>query len=138
MIDFNELINALKGDGVTRNLDELARIVIPSNFRNGVFFGGTEVYLFKVDKYVVISKRNYNGEGIKKVFDELGRIQINAEVRRDLEWKAKDSISVWKIDDYIILKKVESKCVFCGNNADLTNYKEKYICKECKKNISKA
>ena len=121
MIDFNELINALKGDGVTRNLDELARIVIPSNFRNGVFFGGTEVYLFKVDKYVVISK-----------------IQINAEVRRDLEWKAKDSISVWKIDDYIILKKVESKCVFCGNNADLTNYKEKYICKECKKNISKA
>lgn len=94
MKNFNELVNELKGDGVTRKIDELSRIVIPVNFREGKFFGGMEVYLFKFNEYVIISMTNFNGEGIKKTFDELGRIQVKSEVRKDLEWKAKDNIAV--------------------------------------------
>ena len=29
------------------------------------------------------------------------------------------------------VKKYESNCIFCGNTKDLTEYKEKLICKKC-------
>lgn len=41
MEDFNEIIDNLKGDGITRRIDELGRIVIPVNFRLKDFEPGT-------------------------------------------------------------------------------------------------
>lgn len=137
MEDFNEIIDNLKGDGITRRIDELGRIVVPVNFRLKDFEPGTEVYLYKKNNCIIISLKNLNEElGIRKTFDELGRIQINIDTRRELEWKEKDFISVWKIENYIVLKKLEEKCTFCESTKNLIEYKNKLICNKCKNEIS--
>lgn len=136
MNQFSKILKKVNGDGIIRRVDELGRIVIPINLRNNKFEPGTEVFLYKFDNYIIVKSNCIDNEtGIKRAFDDLGRIQINIEYRNDLNWKEKDCIAVWGIDDCIILKKEEEKCVFCDNNDNTTKFKDKLICDKCKNEI---
>lgn len=76
--------------------------------------------------------------GIVRKIDELGRIVLPMELRRTLEISHNDPIEIYTDEDKIILKKFQKSCVFCENTENITDFKGKMICKECRKIISAA
>lgn len=105
-------------NGMIRRLDELGRIVLPKDYRQGkVVDGETKVAIYHVKDYVIVEILEDSADTNRKV-DELGRVVINIEIRNELEWKEKDSIETWNFGKYFILKKVAMECVFCGKKKD--------------------
>ncbi|MEX2355521.1 MAG: AbrB/MazE/SpoVT family DNA-binding domain-containing protein [Thermaerobacterales bacterium] len=69
--------------------------------------------------------------GIVRKVDELGRVVIPIELRRTLDIHEKDSLEIYVDGDKIIFRKYEPACVFCGNAADVENFKGKNVCRSC-------
>lgn len=69
--------------------------------------------------------------GIVRKVDELGRIVIPIELRRNLDIDEKDSLEIYVEDDHIILKKYSPSCVFCSNAGDVSDFKGRKVCKNC-------
>jgi len=74
--------------------------------------------------------------GIVRKVDELGRIVLPIELRRNLHIEEKDALEIYIEDDRIILRKYEPACIFCGSADDVVNYNGKLICKKCAAEIS--
>ena len=126
----------LKNNGIIRKIDELGRVVIPIDYRTGVFTEESIMYIYKAKNYVILSKNNDKGLGIKIKFDELGRANIDIQIRKDLNWKEGDYIFIWIIgDNEIGLKKVEHKCIFCDRKDNLDIFNDKFICNKCMRRI---
>ena len=75
--------------------------------------------------------------GIVRKVDELGRIVIPIELRRTLDINIKDALEIFVDGSYVVLKKYEPACVFCGNAKDVSNFKGKNICPDCLTEIKK-
>lgn len=73
--------------------------------------------------------------GIVRKVDELGRIVLPIELRRTLDIEIKDPIEIYVDGDYILLKKYEPACVFCGNAKNVSNVKGKNVCADCLKEM---
>mgnify|MGYP002520364286 FL=1 len=69
--------------------------------------------------------------GIVRKVDELGRVVIPIELRRTLGIEIKDPIEIYVDGDYIVLKKYEPACIFCGNAKDVTRIHDKNVCANC-------
>ncbi len=138
LIKLQEFIKNLTNDGIIRRVDELGRVVIPVEYRKENFKQGEEVYVFRIEDYIILSKSNPNNTALIKKIDEVGRVVIKKEYRTDLDWNEKDAISVWSFEDFIVMKKYEEKCVFCKTTLKLTEFKEKLICDDCKEELIKA
>ena len=69
--------------------------------------------------------------GIVRPVDPLGRVVIPVELRRTLGIKTDDSLEVFVDGDYIMLKKYEPACIFCGNAKDVVSVHGKNVCKGC-------
>lgn len=69
--------------------------------------------------------------GIVRKVDELGRIVIPIELRRNLDIEEKDSLEIYVEDDHIILKKYSPACSFCSNAENITVFKGRNICRNC-------
>lgn len=133
--ELQKFITNLPFEGIARKLDELGRVVIPIDFRNGKYEEGTVVYLQVWKEYLIITNDDKYGVGIAKKFDELGRIQITKEIRERLNWEFKDSLMIWSFEGGLIIKKLEEKCIFCKKLEQLEEFKNKYICCNCKKEL---
>ena len=75
--------------------------------------------------------------GIVRKVDELGRIVLPSELRKSIGIDVKDSLEIYTSGDSVILKKYLPSCVFCGEANDITTFKNKNICKNCLRQISK-
>ena len=75
--------------------------------------------------------------GIIRNIDELGRIVVPKEMRKNLGIQEGDPLEIYSEGDSIILKKKQRSCIFCGSDEELSEFKEKYICKECLSDVSK-
>ena len=73
--------------------------------------------------------------GIVRKVDELGRIVLPIELRRTLDIEIKDPIEIFVDDEYILLKKYEPACIFCGNAKNVRRIKEKNVCEDCLKEL---
>lgn len=69
--------------------------------------------------------------GIVRKVDELGRIVLPIELRRTLDIEIKDPIEIYVDGDFIILKKYEPACVFCGNAKNVIRIHDKNVCENC-------
>lgn len=69
--------------------------------------------------------------GIVRPVDPLGRVVIPVELRRTLNIKTDDSLEVFVDGDYIMLKKYEPACIFCGNAEEVTQVNGKNVCASC-------
>lgn len=69
--------------------------------------------------------------GIVRPVDPLGRIVIPIELRRNLGIKTDDSLEIFVEGQYIMLKKYEPSCVFCGEANDVVTIHGKTICPAC-------
>lgn len=67
--------------------------------------------------------------GIVRKVDELGRVVLPIELRRNLNIQEKDSLEIFVDDEKIILKKYEPADIFNGSMDDLIDYKGKKISK---------
>ncbi len=69
--------------------------------------------------------------GIVRKVDELGRIVIPIELRKTLGIDIKDPIEIYVDEDFIMLKKYNPACIFCGSMSELKNFNGKNVCKKC-------
>ncbi len=69
--------------------------------------------------------------GIVRKVDELGRIVIPIELRRNLDIEEKDSLEIYVEDDHIILKKYSPACSFCSGATGITVFKGRNVCRNC-------
>lgn len=69
--------------------------------------------------------------GIVRKVDELGRIVIPIELRRNLNINIHDPIEIYVDDDYIMLKKYEPACIFCGDAKEIHQIRGKNVCTSC-------
>ncbi len=69
--------------------------------------------------------------GIVRKLDDLGRIVLPIELRRNLDLEVKDPVEIFVEGDCVILKKYEPTCIFCGKSKDVTEFKGKCVCNSC-------
>jgi transcriptional pleiotropic regulator of transition state genes len=75
--------------------------------------------------------------GIVRKVDELGRVVIPIELRRNLDIEVKDALEIFVDGEHIILKKYAPACIFCGQAKDVTTFKGKNICPSCMEDLRK-
>ncbi len=73
--------------------------------------------------------------GIVRKVDELGRIVLPIEIRRTFDIEIKDAVEIFVDDEYIVLKKYEPACIFCGNAKNVRQINNKNVCEDCIKRI---
>lgn len=69
--------------------------------------------------------------GIVRKVDELGRIVLPSELRNSLGIEKKNPLEIYVESEYIILKKYQPDCIFCGDVRDVILYKGRNICPAC-------
>ncbi len=74
--------------------------------------------------------------GIARKIDDLGRIVIPAETRRMFNIREGDQLSIAIENGNIVLRKVESTCVFCGAEEHVVAFKGKGLCLTCRNQLS--
>ena len=75
--------------------------------------------------------------GIVRKVDELGRIVLPIELRRNLDIGEKDSLEIYVDGGSIVLRKYEPSCVFCGDAKNVTTFRGKNICAACLRDLKK-
>lgn len=75
--------------------------------------------------------------GIVRKVDELGRVVIPIELRRNLDIEVKDALEIFVDGEHIILKKYAPACLFCGQAKDVQSFKGKNICPACLDELKK-
>lgn len=68
--------------------------------------------------------------------DKLGRIVIPKKIRQMFNLTDGSCLELLVDDDKIVLQEYIPQCIFCGTTDNLTEYKEKCICKDCIDNLS--
>ncbi len=75
--------------------------------------------------------------GILRPVDALGRVVIPVELRRNLGIDTEDLLEVFVDGQYIMLKKYEPSCIFCGNTEEIYTVHGKNICGNCVREMKK-
>jgi transcriptional pleiotropic regulator of transition state genes len=69
--------------------------------------------------------------GIVRRVDELGRVVLPIELRRNLGIGDRDSLEIYVDGERIVLTKYAPACLFCGSLDHVIEYKGKNICQQC-------
>lgn len=133
----------MKYIGVTCNVDELGRVVIPKEIRRHFKMddGVSSFEFFMEDDQIVL--RRYPEEdptgslGIARRIDRQGRVVIPSGIRDTLDIvSSESSLDVYVRDDNIILRKHDERCIFCSNLGEV-KFKGRMLCRACAEEISK-
>ena len=73
--------------------------------------------------------------GIVRRVDELGRIVLPKELRDTFDIHKQDPVEIFVDGEYIVLKKYEPACIFCGNAGNVVSIKGKNVCQDCIKEL---
>jgi transcriptional pleiotropic regulator of transition state genes len=76
--------------------------------------------------------------GIVRRIDELGRIVLPIEIRKNLALASRDAVEIFVNEDTIVLKKYEPACIFCGSLDNASLFKGRIICDKCLADLKKA
>ncbi len=68
--------------------------------------------------------------GIVRKVDELGRVVLPIELRRNMGIEIKDSLEIFVEDNMIVLKKYEPADIFTGSMDDLIDYRGKKVSRQ--------
>ena len=130
----------IKKTGIIRTIDELGRVVIPIELRNGLGWNEKEsLEIYIESNKICIRQPKFEGRidsvGIIRKLDELGRIVIPKEIRNKFDIAFKDAVEILVDNDVIMIMKKELTCVFCNNNNQLKEFNEKLVCSRCLKKL---
>ena len=73
--------------------------------------------------------------GIVRRIDSAGRFVLPIELRRTLDIGDEDALENFFEDNTIELKKYQPACIFCGNARDVSGYKGKNVCANCRREL---
>ncbi len=68
--------------------------------------------------------------------DNLGRVVIPIDIRRDLEIVEKDRLEVYSENGNIIFRKPVTTCSICNSSKNLKEYQGKLFCENCIRSIT--
>ncbi len=132
----------MKSTGIVRRVDQLGRIVLPKELRKTFnvveMVDSLEIYV--EGSAIILKKYDFssNNAGVIRRIDQLGRIVLPIELRRNLGIvEEKDALEIYIDNDAIVLKKYEPACVFCGNAKNVITFKAKNICSACVQELKK-
>lgn len=69
--------------------------------------------------------------GVVRKVDELGRIVIPIELRRNLEIKEGTPLEIFTDEEGVVLRKYQISCIFCNSSKELKDFNGKKICEDC-------
>ncbi len=70
--------------------------------------------------------------GIIRGVDRMGRVVIPKEIRNQLGLRGeKDFLEIFTEGDFILLKKFEPTCIFCGKLGENLELSGHSVCREC-------
>ena len=69
--------------------------------------------------------------GMARKVDDLGRIVLPVETRRLFGIRPGDAMEISVMEGTIVLRKIETGCVFCDGRERLREYKGKLVCPGC-------
>lgn len=69
--------------------------------------------------------------GMTRHVDELGRIVLPKELRRNLHIEPKDEMEIFMEGDRIVMQKYIPFCIFCEQEEDVTDFMGKRVCRAC-------
>ncbi len=70
--------------------------------------------------------------GIVRPIDRMGRVVIPKEIRRQLKVENDiDSFEIYMEGEYVVLKKYQPSCVFCGELGDSIEMSGHTVCAKC-------
>lgn len=128
--------------GIVRNVDDLGRIVLPSEWRRELGLQPGNVVELRKDRDILSICILQEGEtpvGIDKKLDKLGRIVIPVEWRKELEIIKETPIEMTRIGNKIELKIKAEVCCICRAKPEegkvTLRLHDKMICGKCKKQI---
>ncbi len=75
--------------------------------------------------------------GVERKLDELGRVVIPKEIRRNLTIPTGSPLLIYVEGNKIILEKSSGACAVCGSTTDIQSVNGKSICKKCIEDIKK-
>lgn len=75
--------------------------------------------------------------GVVRKLDELGRITLPMELRKNLSLKEKDPLQIFVEEDRIILQKYCPSDIFTGSMDELVDYRGKKVSKESIKELAR-
>lgn len=75
--------------------------------------------------------------GTVRKIDPLGRIVLPAELRKTMNLPELTPMEIFTEGNSIILTKYERGCVFCGSMKNITVFKDKLVCSECRQEVTK-
>lgn len=70
--------------------------------------------------------------GMVRKIDDLGRIVVPAETRRLFNIHEGDELAISVEQDAIVIRKLESVCVFCGSGEDVGSFRGRGVCGPCR------
>ena len=70
--------------------------------------------------------------GMVRRIDDLGRVVIPAEMRRQFAIHEGDELAISVEAGNIMLRKVEAVCVFCGATEGIASFKGRGVCGDCR------
>ena len=69
--------------------------------------------------------------GIVRRLDDLGRVVLPIELRRNLNLAEKDSLEIYTDGDSIVLRKYTRGCKGCGDQNKLVTVRGMTLCTKC-------
>lgn len=73
-----------------------------------------------------------NSTGIIRTHDNMGRVVIPREIRKQLDMtNGTDSFEIFMDGDNIVLKKHKPFCVFCKSQEECIEFENQTVCKSC-------
>ncbi len=76
--------------------------------------------------------------GIVRNIDELGRLVIPKELRKQMGIESNVPVEIFVEDDKIIVKKYIDRCIICDGTEHLCEIKGRLICEECKQELTES
>lgn len=78
-------------------------------------------------------RRHIKHTGVARPIDELGRIVVPSEIRKEYGMDAGTEVefTLDEVNNWIVLEPVWRTCNFCGAKDDVHQFKEKHICEQC-------
>ena len=74
--------------------------------------------------------------GMVRKIDDLGRVVVPAETRRLFNIQEGDRLAISVEGDSIVLRKLEATCTFCGSTHEVTAFKGKGLCIDCRSQLN--
>ncbi len=75
--------------------------------------------------------------GVARKVDDLGRIVLPVELRREFDIRPGDELQICVDGPWILLRKVEARCIFCDTDEALQPYRGKQVCDRCELDLGR-